>query len=164
LDQVALYLRSHAPNDAVLYSGRYDGVFGFYMRALDPGFDRRLVLSRKLLYRYEQTADFNRIETPHVASPSDVVALIQRRSGCRWVAVEIGPEDDLTASDRHLYRALEGPAFERVQSFNVVAGVVVRVDLYRFLPPVEPAAPADLVLPSFSDRVFPAVEPIRRRH
>ena len=159
--EVAAYLRAHATHEAVLYSGRYDGNFGFYVRALDPGFERRVVLSSKLLYRSEQGADFRWAETSNVASAADVVALMQRQSGCRWVAVEIGPDFLLTAADRLLRQALEGPEFERVQSFPLTAGAVVRVDLYRFLLPVE-QVPVDLVFPSFSARVFRAVEPIAR--
>jgi hypothetical protein len=162
-DEVARYLSTQGVGDAVLYSGVYDGVFGFYVRALDPRFERRLVLSNKLLYRYEQRLDFIWVETPYVASASDVVSLIQSQCGCRWVAVEVGQESTLAASDRHLRRALEGPEFERVRSFPVRAGRITRVDLYRFTQPLAPERPIDLTFPSFSARVFRAIEPIARR-
>jgi hypothetical protein len=162
-DAVAEHLRREAPNDAVLYSGRHDGVFGFYARALDPHFDRRVVLSSRVLYRFAQRADFKWVETPHAATVADVVSLIQRQSGCRWIAVEIGPELLLPESERLLRRALEGPEFVRVGSFPVDAGAVIRVDLYRVDVPVDPVTSIDLVFPSFSDRVFRAVEPIERR-
>lgn len=160
---VAEYLRRHAPNDAVLYSGRHDGVFGFYARALDPRFERRVVLSSRVLYRFEQRSDFKWVETAHVATASDVVSLIQRQSGCQWIAVEIGPESLMPDSERLLRRALEGREFVRVRSFPVDAGSVVRVDLYRVEVPVDAVTSIDLVFPSFSDRVFRAVEPIEQR-
>ena len=36
LREVAEFLRQNGRGDAVLYDGRYEGVFGFYVRALDP--------------------------------------------------------------------------------------------------------------------------------
>lgn len=160
---VAAYLREHAPADAVLYSGRHDGVFGFYVRAGDPDFARRVVLSNKLLYRYEQNEKFHWIETPHVSSPEDVAPLLQRECGCRWVAVELGGEHLLTVTEHHLRRALQGPAFERVRSFPAEGRGMTRIDLYRFLLPSQNGRTIDLSFPSFSARVFKDVEPIRGR-
>jgi glycosyltransferase involved in cell wall biosynthesis len=161
---IADYLRAEGPNDAVLYSGRYDGVFGFYMQSGDSQFDRRLVLTNRLLYRFQQDSGFSFNETPHVNSAADVVDLIRHQSGCRWVAVEIGVEKNLPVSDRYLRQALLGPEFERVRSFPVTAGLVTRVDLYRVTVPVDPAPPMDLQFPSFSRRVFRGIEPIGTRH
>lgn len=163
-EQVARYLREAGPADSVLYSGIYDGVFGFYARALDPGYARRVVFSGRLLYTYQQAIDFTWTETPHVASAEDVVQLMQRESGCRWVAVEVGGEGLLSATEYWLRRAVEGPAFERVRSFPVTGRPVTRIDLYRFVLPLEPAPPIDLAFPSFSSRIFRGVEPISAPH
>jgi hypothetical protein len=163
VDDVARYLEANGPTDAVVYSGIYDGVFSFYVRALDPEFDRRVVLSNKLLYRYEMGRDFHWAETPFVESEADVVALIRAQSGCTWVAVEALPDGRLTASERLLREALAGPEFEHVASFPVVTPVVKRIDLYRVRGPVEPVHAVDLSFPSFSDRVFQGVVPVERR-
>lgn len=163
-EQVARFLRDAGPSDGVLYSGIYDGVFGFYVRALDPGYARRVVFSGRLLYTYRQAVDFTWVETPHVASVDDVVRLMQRESGCRWVAVEVGGEGLLSATEHWLRRAVEGPAFERVRSFPVTGRPVTRIDLYRFVLPLEPAPPIDLAFPSFSSRIFRGVEPISAPH
>ena len=160
IDDVARFLRANGSSDAVLYSGIYDGVFAFYVRAMDPGFERRVVLSGRFLYEYRQVVDFTWVETPHVTIPGDVVTLIRTMSGCRWVAVEVGGEALLSGTEQVLRRALEGPEFERVQSFPVTGRPVTRIDLYRFLPPLEPAPPMDLVFPSFSSRVFHDVKPV----
>ncbi len=164
IDAVARYLRDHGPDDAVLYSGIYDGVFGFYVRAFDPGYARRVVFSGRLLYEYRQGVDFTWTETPHVASADDVVRLMRTASGCRWVAVEVGGEGLLSATEHWLRQALAGPAFEHVQSFPVTGRPVTRIDLYRFTLPVDPAPPLDLAFPSFSSRVFRGVEPIAAPH
>ena len=161
IEAVARYLRANGPADAVLYSGTNDGVFAFYVRAMDPGFERRVALSGRLLYQYRQVVDFNWVETPHVTTPSDVVTVMRTTSGCRWVAVEVGGEDLLAGSERVLRRALEGPEFERVQSFLVTGGrPVTRIALYRFTQALEPAPPMDLVFSSFSSRAFRGIEPI----
>jgi hypothetical protein len=162
-EAVAEYLRAEGPADSVLYSGYHDGIFGFYLRALDPHFERRLVLSGKLLYSYGENAYFAWVETPYVASPADVVSLLRSQSGCRWVAIERGTEWLLPATERHLRLAVEGPEFERVKSFPIRANRAVRVDLYRLRVPVDTVNSIDLVFPSFSSRVFPAVRPINRR-
>jgi hypothetical protein len=164
IDAVARYLRDHGPDDAVLYSGIYDGVFAFYVRAMDPGYARRVVFSGRLLYQYRQVVDFTWTETPHVTTAEDVVRVMRTDSGCRWVAIEVGGEGLLSASEYWLRKALEGPAFERVQSFPVTGRPVTRIDLYRFVLPLEPARPLDLAFPSFSSRVFRGVEPIAALH
>jgi hypothetical protein len=163
IDQVVRYLRANGPTDSVLYSGTFDGVFGFYMRALDPKFEGRLVLSNRLLYEYRQAISFEWVETPFVVSASDVVALIRRKCGCKWVAVEIGRSSPPAASDSLLRKAMESAEFERVRSFQVAAHPVTQIDLYRFTPPLEPAPPMDLVFPSFSTRVFEGVRAIPSR-
>ena len=115
IDDVARFLAARAPHDAVLYSGIYDGVFAFYVRALDPRFERRVVFANRLLYQWRQTDDFNWHETPHVNAAAEVAPLLEQRSGCQWVAVEIGGEFQLAHTERLLREALAGPAFERVR-------------------------------------------------
>ena len=161
-DAAAGYLREHGPADTVLYSGYHDGVFTYYVRAGDPHFERRVVVAHRLLARFEQTREFWWQETPYVHTPEDVVSLIQRQCGCRWIAIEIGL-DDVTTSERLLRLALYGPEFEHVASFPVATPTAVRVELYRFRPPLEPARPVDLVFPSFSNRVFRGIQPVASR-
>jgi hypothetical protein len=158
---VAAYVRQHGPDDTVLYSGFHDGVFGFYLRAGDPGFRQRMVVAQKVLARYEQDRLFVWRETPYVSTVADVVPLLERSCGCRWIAVERGSAD-MTVSESLLRQVLDGPDFERVTSFTIASRMTSRVDLYRFLHPVEPAPAIDLVFPSFNRRIFRNVEPVRR--
>jgi hypothetical protein len=160
---VAQYLREHAPQDALLYSGRYDGVVGFYLRAADPALEGRVVFTKSLLYRAELNARFLRVETPKVQSAADVVSMIREKSGCRWIAVERGDEADLAVSDLHLREALEGPEFEHAASFPITGAVASRVDLYRFRQALQPAPTVDLEFPAFSSRVFYGIQPIPSR-
>jgi hypothetical protein len=152
-DRVAEYLRDHATHDSVLYRGRYDGVFGFYLRALDPRFERRMVLWRKLL------SDETRVSI----APSEVVHVVKTRSGCRWFALEISDSEPPTGVEAILRHALAGPEFELVQSFPVQAAGISRVDLYRFKLDLDPAPSIDLSFGGFSSRVFRGVEPIPTR-
>jgi len=162
-EHVAAYLRANATRDAVLYSGRYDGMVGFYLRARDPEFESRLVRAERLLYSFQQTADFQWVETPRVSSKEEVVAFIRNESGCRWIAVEVGPNRLVTATGRLLREALTGPEFERAASIPVNAASTVRVDIYRVLLPVEPTPVVNVDFPSYSGRVFKGIEPVRRQ-
>jgi hypothetical protein len=162
IDEVARYLAERGPADGVLYSGVYDGVFMFYVRALDPGYARRVVLSNRLLGETRQASDFTWHETLHATSAAQVVEMIRRTSGCRWVAIERGGEW-VTAADRLLIEAAQGPDFERVASFAVEASPVHHIDLYRVVGDLQPPPPRDLTFPSFSDRVFRDVSPIPTR-
>ncbi len=151
-DRIATYLREQAPNDHVLYRGRYDGVFGFYLRAQDPHFQRRMVLWRKLFATVDREA----------VSPSDVVRIVQTQSGSRWFALEV--TDGPAAEVEHLLRrSLAGPEFELVRSFPVDAAGVDRVDLYRFKLTLESPPLLNLRFGGFSSRIFKGVGPIPTR-
>jgi hypothetical protein len=162
--EIAEFVTEHGPHDSVLYSGSHDGVFGLYLRMMDPGFKRRMVPSHRLLYRFEQGRFFRWRETPYVSSPADVVSMIQRQSGSRWVAVEIsGSLRRGEVSEQFLTDALKGPQFELVRSFPVrTAYDVTRVDLYRFAGTLDEPPPVDLQFPSFTPRVFKGVRPMQR--
>ena len=159
IDDAARYLRTAGPADAVLYSGAYDGIFTFYVQAMDPEFARRVALAGRVLYQYKQMVDFTWVETPHVTTPDEVVARL-RTLGCRWVVVEVGADASLPTTERLLRQALEGPAFARVASFPVTARWITRIDLYRLDGPLDPAPPMELMFPSFTSRVFRDVRPV----
>jgi hypothetical protein len=160
--EMAVYLKRHAPADAVLYDGPHDGVFGFYVRALDPQFERRIVRADKLLYAYGPTTTFRPVEQSNVSSSTEVEHLIRYTAGARWVAVEIGPDAERLAAQRLLRQSLVRPAFEHVRSFPVRAGRIGRVELYRLVGPVAAAPSIDLVFPAVTTRVFQQVVPVTR--
>jgi Dolichyl-phosphate-mannose-protein mannosyltransferase len=162
--KVAEFVTAEGPRDSILYSGNHDGIFGLYLRMMDPGFDRGMVPTNRLLYRFQQGQRFGWRETPNVSSPADVVSMIQRQSGCRWIAVEIGSRPLRVVSEQYLRQALEGPEFELVRSFPVRTAYygTTRVDLYRFVGTLDEPPPVDLQFPSFSPRVFRGITPIQR--
>ena len=159
----AVYLRQEAPADAVLYDGFYDGVFGFYMRGLDPNLERRLARGGSLLYYYGQTTTFRWVELPRVRTVEEVVAAIRERCGCRWIALE-APKfpRELTSTQRLLRQAIEHPEFEAVRSFPIETTRSLRIDLYRVRGDVSAVPSFDLTFPSFSARVFKDVKPVSR--
>jgi hypothetical protein len=161
-DAAARYLRDHGATDSVLYSGVYDGVFGFYVRASDPYLERRVVLSNRFLTELWQEADFTWHEQLRAHTTAEALDLIRRTSGCRWAALEIGG-DWVTAGDALLREVVQGPEFELVQTFPVEASPVSRLELYRLRGDLAQAPPRDLTFPSFSRFVFPAVEPVPSR-
>lgn len=158
IDDAVRYFSANGPTDTVLYGGIFDGLFTFYVRAMDPKFERRVLLSNRVLYQWTQAVDFRWVETPHVTTPDEVVARL-RALGCRWVAIEIG-DQPLPMTDRLLRQALAGPEFERVASFPASAWPVNRIDLYRLNGPLAPPPAMDLSFPSFTTRVFRDVRPV----
>jgi hypothetical protein len=160
--EVAEYLRQHGPTDAVLYDGDYDGLFGFFARAFDPQFSRRIVRADKLLYEYGPTTTFRRVETPRVSNDDDVLKAVRSQCGCRWIVVEMGPASALRVSQRLLREAMTRSEFELAGSFPITGARVNRVDVYKVLGPVASVISVDLAFPAFSNRTFHGVVPITR--
>jgi hypothetical protein len=160
--EVAEHLRREAPHDAVLWDGTYGAVFAFYVRALDPAFERRVVAGSKLLYEYGPGATFEWTQTSFVDSTDDVVAMVRTRSGCRWVALTVEPRPTWLKGRRLLREAVERPEFELVRSFPTSAEGGREVRLYRVVAPVDAVATVDLRFPSFNNREFRQVVPITR--
>ena len=152
---VAEYLRDHAPAETVLYDGDYDGLFGFYVRVLDPGFERRLVLADKFLYDDGPTTTFRWQLQSNVATADDVVRLVRTRCGCRWVAIEVGPGIRNASGSRLLREALARSDFERIRTFPISGTGQRRVDLYRVLGDVDPITTVGLRFPSLNGRTYP---------
>jgi hypothetical protein len=159
---IAAFLRERAPSDAVLYDGDYDGLFGFYVRALDPSLERRLALADKVLYHYGPTTTFQWVEQSNVASTDQVVQFLRTRLGCRWVAIEITPHPRQAIGSRLLRQAVERSEFAFIASFPIAGAGERRVDLYRLTAGVESVAAFDLTFPSLSNRTFPHIVPITR--
>jgi hypothetical protein len=159
---LASYLRSHAAHECVVYDGYHDGLFGFYFRASDPGFERRLVLGQQILYHYGPQNSFDWIETQETKSASDVANLLRTKSGCRWIAIEVGANSNWAQGQKLLRRAVAEPSFELVKSFPLVAPNAERIDLYRLTGPVPPAPVVNVRVPSFSHNTFSQVLPISR--
>lgn len=162
IDAVAAFLREIGPGDSVLYSGVYDGVFTFYVRALDPSFERRVVLANRLLAEQRQEENFEWTETLKVRSAADVVARVRGDCGCQFLAIERGGAW-ITAADRLLSDAAAGADFTRLRSFPVRAGAVTSIDVYRVGGRVSPPPPMDLSFPSYTARVFRGVVPVPTR-
>ena len=160
--EIAAYLRARAPKDAVLYDGAYDGLFGFYVRAFDPDFERRLVRADRLLYEYGPSETFDWVEKSNVGSTSDVVNVLRTQSGCRWVAIEVGRNSSSVLGRQLLRQAVTRAEFELVRSFPITGAGPRRVDLYRLVDDVEPVIAVDLNFPSFSNRAFRHIVPITR--
>lgn len=159
---VASYLRDAAPADAVLYDGGHDGTFGFYMRAFDPGFARRMVRADKLLFQFGPTTTFEWVETSKVSAVADVLRLLRTEAGCRWVAIEVSARPPTVLARRLLRDAVQQPDVELIRSFPIDGAGERRVDLYRLRGNVDADAAQELSFPAFSDRVFHGVRPIVR--
>ena len=115
------YLHQQGPADAVLYDGAYDGLFGFYVRAADPRFVRRIVLANRLLFEAGPTTTFKWVQKSNVASTDDVVSLLRARCGCRWVAIEVDNSPIWAEGQRLLRQAVVRPGADpRVRAGTLV--------------------------------------------
>jgi 4-amino-4-deoxy-L-arabinose transferase-like glycosyltransferase len=161
--QLVGFLEKNAPDEPVFYDGKNHGIFTFYVRAGDPDYRRRVVLGRKLLYAeslYYRPKDF-------VSSPQDVVDLLRTRGGCQWVVVNEHPDNERSEAPWHLRKAVKGPQFELVKSFPITKkrawGVKKsRIDVYRFLYPIEQVDEVDMPLFSLGEGVRIRIKPIQR--
>jgi hypothetical protein len=162
LRELAADLQQRAPNDGVLYDGDYDGLFGFYVRALDPAFNRRLVLADKVLYHYGPTTTFRWVQQSNVTSTDDVVNFLRTRVGCRWVAIETGVRPRSALGSQLLRQTVERSEFELIRWFPLTGAGERRVNLYRLAGTIDPVAAVDVTFPSLSNRAFLHIVPITR--
>ncbi|HEY1754597.1 MAG TPA: glycosyltransferase [Bryobacteraceae bacterium] len=159
---VASYLTEHAPNGTVLYDGYNDGLFGFYFRAFDPRYQRRLVLGQQLFYHFGPGGDFNWVETLKATTSQDVVDILRSHSGCTWIAIEVGPHSEDAEGQRVLRRAVAGPPFTLESSFPINPPKADRVDVYHLDGEIQPVSTIDLRFNSYANRIFQGVSPITR--
>ena len=159
--EVAAFLGQVAPEEPVLYDGFYDGTFTFYLRAGDERFRRRVVLGNKLLYTSALFVDAHRQEFVH--SPEDVIEVLRHRGGCRWLAIEMGAETENIASMRYVRQAVKTSAFALVRSFPITAPQTDRVDVYRFILPIEAVDAIELPFAILGPDVKYRVRPIPPR-
>lgn len=160
--EAAAYLHEHAPTESVMYDGYSDGIFGFYLRAQDPEFHQRMIRGSKFLYQFGPGSDFNWILKSYISSPEDIIRMLQKSSDCRWLAIEVGPLSEVILPQKILRETVKRPEFELVHSFAIKGAGAERIDIYRFLLPLEKAPPPDLSFPSFSGTTYKHVEPITR--
>lgn len=158
----AQYLKDHAPADAVLYDGYHDGLFGFYVRAMDPQFQRRVVLGQQLIYERRQGADFRWLETANARTTDEVVHILRTQSGCRWIVLEMGAYAGRSRGPQLLRQTVGGPDFEFVRSFPLSEAPGSRIDVYRIVGPIAPVTAVDLHPAAYSSRSFRNVTPVTR--
>jgi hypothetical protein len=148
--EIVGFLRTTAPNQRVFYDGAYNGVFSFYLRAVDSEFTNSVMLGSKLLYATSIEARWGKVE--FASSPGDVIERLQRKCGCRWLVVEreIWGLEGIQAV-RHLRHALTRSEFRLVRSFPVEADGVKNVDLYEYRGPLSAPSHVELPFPVLGD-------------
>jgi 4-amino-4-deoxy-L-arabinose transferase-like glycosyltransferase len=140
MQEVVAFLEEKGRDERLFYDGHYNGMFSFYVRARDPDFRRGVVRGDKLLYPSAMNPGW--YLTERVSSAADVVTVLQRECGCRWLALErrndLGTEQ--IRAPQYLRKAVAGPEFKLVKSFPL--HVVMRsegtpddtqIDVYEFL-------------------------------
>jgi hypothetical protein len=116
IESVVDYVESIAPDEAVLYHGRFDGVFVYYMRARDLGFARQVVLPRKWV---NPDLDQERLR-------QDLL-----ESGCRWLIIE-KPKTWSSKPDEMLFqRVVQSDGFALVKTFELLPRSIEGIEIYR---------------------------------
>jgi hypothetical protein len=116
MDSVVAYVESIAQEEAVLYDGRFDGVFIWYMRIRDPDFSRQVVLARKLI---GSEFDKNRMRKT------------LEETGCLWLVLEKTANARPNAREKNLQRLVQSGGFELVKTFELLPGSIERLEIYR---------------------------------
>jgi hypothetical protein len=162
--QLVGFIEKIAPDEPVFYDGISPNIFIFYLMAGDPDYHRRAVIGRKLIYAESIIHSLQEF----ISSPQDAVEVLQKRGGCKWVAVHDRPDAPQIEAPWHLRKAVKGPEFELVQSFPITrkwtTDVVERsnVCVYRFLVPIERVDEVDMPLFSLGENVRIRIKPIHR--
>lgn len=157
--EIVAYTTGLAPNGWVFYSGDYDGVFGYYLRAHDEHFSRGMIRSAKLLYVTMIEPRFGMHQ--NVTSAVDVRQALQQHCGCRYLVVERESEDNIPA-EQYLREALRSEEFSVVRTFQVETPRVRNVDVYEFLGAGPQTHEFDMAFPLLGNGVSYRVQPIQR--
>ncbi len=160
--ELVQFVRQAAPTGHVFYDGVYNGVFTFYLRAGDPGFQRGVILGSKLLYATRIEPRFGAVE--RVASTTDVVERIRHRCGCRLLVVErqVGRGMGALQAPQLLRRALGDGPFRLLRSFSVRTPDVSDVDVYEAPEPRNGLPLVELPFPAIGEGATYEVKPFGR--
>jgi len=167
MPQVVTFVEEAAPGGMILYDGHYNGIFAFYLRSHDPEFRRGVIRGDKLFY--PSAIDAGKYLTERVSSPADVVNVLQKECGCRWLALErqsaLGTEQ--IRAPQYLRQAVAGPEFKLVKSFPL--HVVMRtdgtpddtqIDVYEFLAFIGVPVEYELRMPILGKKTIIRGKPI----
>jgi 4-amino-4-deoxy-L-arabinose transferase-like glycosyltransferase len=161
--ELVSFLEQIAPDEAIFYDGKHYATFTFYVQAGDPDYQRRVVLGRKLLYAESMYSEPEKF----ASSADEVVEVLQKQGGCRWLAVADQPDAPYLSVPWHLREAVQGPEFELAGAFPVVRELpdgpeTINVGVYRFLEPIERVEEVELPLFSLGDGVVRRIKPIEK--
>ena len=122
IEQVVEFVEQIAPDEPIIYNGRFDGTFGYYMRVRDPKFQRQMVLAKSLLLPVNPLSP--------QAKPLAAADLFVQ-SGCRWLVLETPKSPTLKSLERILQQTVGLPGFELVKSFKLPIKDIDKVNVYR---------------------------------
>jgi hypothetical protein len=132
--QIVSYLQQFPPGEFVIYDGRYDGVFSFYMLARDLDFRHGVLLFERL--PVIATLAWKRDQYKPAVLDEKIRTLIKTRIGAGWVATEETNPPSAAQVSQSLRRVVKGPGFELAKSFPIrLQQKTGYVNLYRILDP-----------------------------
>jgi hypothetical protein len=167
MQELVAFLEEKGRDERLFYDGHYNGMFSFYVRARDHDFRRGVVRGDKLLY--PSAMDPGWYLTERVSSPADVVTVLQKECGCRWLALErrIDLGSEHIRAPQYLRKAVVGPEFKLVKSFPL--HVVMRsdgtpddtqIDVYEFLAFIRVPVEYEFRMPILGEKTIIRGKPI----
>lgn len=115
-ESVVDFVESIAPQESVLYDGRFDGVFIYYMRVRDPEYSRQVVLARKWI-------------NPELEQEQVLKQVIA--TGCRWLVLEKTTGVASKPHEETLQQLVQSGCFELVKTFELLPRSIERLEVYK---------------------------------
>lgn len=123
MEQVVAYVEQVAPEEPVIYEGRFDGTFGYYFRVRDPNFQRQMILSKYLLDPIQKLGPKNR-----VAAATELL----QKSTCRWLVIEKNKKKlNPNVLEKVLKEVVEQPGFQLAKKFDLTHSHIETIYVYR---------------------------------
>lgn len=122
MQQVVEYIEQVAPEEPVIYEGRFDGTYGYYLRVRDPNFQRQMLLSKHLLEPIQKLAPKDR-----VAAATELLL----GSDCRWLILEKNKKLKPNTLERVLQQVVKQPEFQLAKTFHMSHSHIEEIDVYH---------------------------------
>lgn len=122
MQKVVEYVEQVAPEEPVIYEGRFDGTYGYYLRVRDPNFQRQMLLSKHLLEPVKKLAPKNR-----VAGATELLL----RSTCRWLILEKNKKLKPNTLENVLQQVVKQPEFKLTKTFYMSHSHIEEINVYH---------------------------------
>lgn len=122
MQQVVEYVEQVAPEEPVIYEGRFDGTYGYYLRVRDPSFQRQMILSKHLLEPIQKLGPKDR-----VAAATELLF----GSSCRWLILEKNKKLKPNTLEKVLQQVVKQPEFQLAKTIRMSHSHIEEINIYH---------------------------------